>query len=160
MTKKVSVKNVLGWMKDSRSYEPMESGSGTKNATQRNTVALCDVDYIIEAEPWVFEKTERNYPKKYFDMFQRRVEKGQCRHRPSLGCREFVCDFMAPDGSEVPIQEDRDLGWMLYDIAFGQENEAIFFQSKMVNGVVNTLPHEVLRPEWFGKVMKCSFKNS
>ena len=29
--------------------------------------------------------------------------KGQCFHRPYLGCREFACQFAPPDGSERPV---------------------------------------------------------
>ncbi len=87
---------------------------------QRAGLFLRDVAYTIHAR---FSLTEKAGPEdsvaKFQEMFLRRAEKGQCFHRPYLGCREFAADFdlirqdkPLPD----PIAEDRDLGWMLYDI--------------------------------------------
>lgn len=77
-------------------------------------------------------------------MFERRAKKGQCFHRPYLGCREFACDFrLVNDTNEQvdPIAETRELGWMLYDMNF--ENPAdpqpLFFKVKIDNGIV-TVP--------------------
>lgn len=111
---------------------------------QRNTVALRDVDYVIEAR---FELTEKAGPgdnrAKFVDMFRRRVEGGQHFHQPYLGCREFVGDVMpVDDATPPPIAETRDLGLMLWDIDFGTDskgkprNRPIFFSARLVNGVL------------------------
>jgi len=111
---------------------------------QRNTVALRDVDYVIEAR---FEMTPRAGPAdnraKFVDMFRRRVEGGQHFHQPYLGCREFVGDVMPVDETTpAPIPETRDLGLMLWDIDFGTDtkgkprNRPIFFAAKLVDGVM------------------------
>jgi CRISPR-associated protein Cas5d len=44
-----------------------------------------------------------------------------------------------------PIEETRDLGWMLYDMDFTDPQNAIprFFRAHMENGVVPTDPREV-----------------
>ena len=65
---------------------------------------------------------------KYAAMFERRAKKGQCFHRPYLGCREFACYFrLVNSNSEEdlvqPIDETRDLGFMLYDINFENPND-------------------------------------
>jgi CRISPR-associated protein Cas5d len=82
---------------------------------------------------------------KYAAMFERRAKKGQCFHRPYLGCREFACDFRLvknPEEESVkPISDTRDLGFMLYDLDFKlDEKEPIpmFFRAQLDRGVVNT----------------------
>ena len=61
---------------------------------QRAGLFLREVDYVIHAR---FEITDRagpdDNPTKFQEMFLRRAEKGQCFHRPYLGCREFAADF-------------------------------------------------------------------
>lgn len=81
---------------------------------------------------------------KYAAMFKRRAKNGQCFHRPYLGCREFACDFRLIDPkmeSVEPVNETYDLGFMLYDMDFGQNsNDPIpqFFRANIVKGIVNT----------------------
>jgi CRISPR-associated protein Cas5d len=79
-------------------------------------------------------------PAKYAAMFERRAKKGQCFHRPYLGCREFACNFqlVGQDVDRKPIQESRDLGWMLYDMDFSDmENpHALFFRAKLDGGAI------------------------
>ncbi|MDD4431635.1 MAG: type I-C CRISPR-associated protein Cas5c [Bacteroidales bacterium] len=82
---------------------------------------------------------------KYAAMFERRARKGQCFHRPYLGCREFACDFrLVEDCTEdqvQSIQKTADLGYMLYDMNFNQDQSTptpLFFRARLVNGTVNT----------------------
>jgi CRISPR-associated protein Cas5d len=80
-------------------------------------------------------------PAKYAAMFERRAKKGQCFHRPYLGCREFACDFkLIDDASEKAdlINETRELGWMLYDMNFEKPSEPMpmFFKAKIENGSI------------------------
>ncbi len=93
-----------------------------------------------------FDETEA----KYAAMFERRAKKGQCFHRPYLGCREFACDFrlISKLDEELvkPISETRDLGFMLYDLDFGQnanEPPPLFFRAQINHGVLNTDRREV-----------------
>lgn len=80
---------------------------------------------------------------KYAAMFSRRARKGQCFHRPYLGCREFACDFrLVEDDSDQrpPIEKTDNLGWMLYDMNFDDPHDPkpIFFRARLERGVVNT----------------------
>jgi len=107
---------------------------------QRNTVALRDVDYIIEAH---FELTERAGPnetvRKFVEMFTRRLERGQHFHQPYLGCREFIAE-VAPvtDDAPSPIDHSQDLGLMLWDIEFAKEgNRPRFFHARLDRGVID-----------------------
>lgn len=68
------------------------------------------------------------------------MEKGQCYHRPYLGCREFPAQFELIE-NEIPkgfySDKTMDLGWMLYDIDFKDNMRAIFYRAKMENGIIN-----------------------
>jgi len=105
-----------------------------EDRTQRNTLALRDVDYVIEASmaltrlaslprqkpPAEDEPPGENNLGKYYGMFSRRAEKGQCFNQPSFGCREFPANFELTDASamNVPtgLNPDSSLGLMLYDV--------------------------------------------
>lgn len=110
---------------------------------QRHTLALRDVEYVIEAE---FEFTDRrgldDTPTKFVEMFQRRVEKGQCFHRPYLGCREFAADFEPVPEAPLSAPDLRnttsDLGQMLLDIDYRAEPPHIprFFHAELRSGVL------------------------
>ena len=112
----------------------------TESRQQRHSVVLRDVAYNIHAR--IHLKAGGDQPiQKYSEMFVRRVEAGQCFHRPCLGTREFACDFSPVDPTEVPIDLSCDLGLTLHDIDFissGRGN-ARFFDAKLVNGVM-TVP--------------------
>jgi CRISPR-associated protein Cas5d len=144
---KVAPRSIARWMADPSTYEPQPAGAGSEAATPRTTLALRDVAYVIEAMPYVHEPNDQNHSTKYLEMFQRRVAKGQCFHRPYLGCREFACEFEPPANGERPIDDSCDLGLMLYDIAFGAdgaENRAVFFHARLVRGVLDTHPEHAI----------------
>lgn len=109
---------------------------------QRAGLFLRDVDYVVHA---FFEMTAKAGPedsiKKFEEMFLRRSEKGQCFHRPYFGCREFAANFEPLLGQSEdlqPIDESRDLGFMLYDIDHsGEEPMPLWFRAKIENGSVN-----------------------
>lgn len=106
--------------------------------TQRNTVALSDVDYAVEAHFTITDKAgPEDNMNKFVEMFFRRVEKGQHFHQPYFGCREFVAEILPLDDCPTPIQETRDLGLMLWDIRFSDGgNTPIFFPAYLQNGVL------------------------
>ncbi len=75
------------------------------------------------------------------DRHHRRVAKGQCFHRPYLGCREFAAFFGPADDADPSCAEvgKRDLGWMLQDIDYDAGMEPRFFRAEMDNGII-TVP--------------------
>jgi len=106
---------------------------------QRNSIVLKDVEYIIEASIFQKEFDTTNPPKKYAEMFKRRVKKGQCWRRPYLGTREFAAEFSTPDGSEKPINGIIPIGSMLFDIFFnykGKPSPLFFYDVALVNGIL------------------------
>jgi len=102
--------------------------------TLRNTLALRDVEYIIEASLALTplagrprqcpfgsdEPAGEDNLGKYDGMFRRRAEKGQCFAQPVFGCREFPAHFELADASAMQvapgINRDADLGLMIYDV--------------------------------------------
>ncbi len=113
-----------------------------EDRAQRNTLALRDVDYLIEARIHMTERggAEDN-PSKFREMFTRRLERGQQHYQPYLGCREFPAWVEPPNDAPAALDETRSLGLMLHDIEFGIHNEARFFQANLEHGVLQV-------PEW------------
>ena len=100
---------------------------------QRASLLLRDVDYVIHAH--IEARDTKNPPIKYRDMFRRRAEKGQCFHRPYLGCREFAASFeVADDTTSAPIDDTRELGLMLLDIDYADPATPKFFQATLERG--------------------------
>lgn len=92
--------------------------------TQRTSIVLRNVAYIIEASVYQDTFDSQNPPKKYAEMFKRRVSKGQCFRRPYLGTREFSCEFMEPSACDVPILETIPIGSLFYDMFYTSKGEA------------------------------------
>lgn len=87
-------------------------------------------------------------PGKYNAMFERRARKGQCFNQPYLGCREFSAHYRLVENpqneAKKPIDENRELGFMLYDMDFtNPENpQAMFYRPQMKQGVINVPPKD------------------
>ena len=117
----------------------------TESRTQRHSLVLRDVCYVIRADVEVLSGVNAD-PAKYRDQFQRRVRQGRCYSRPYLGCREFSCDFGPLDGSEEAQrfhhQEPIPLGLMLFDILHGANGSSvpIFFPAQLEDGRLNIDP--------------------
>lgn len=108
---------------------------------QRNSIILRDVAYMIEASVYQPTPDEKNPPKKYVEMFNRRVRKGQCWRRPYLGTREFAAEFSlpAPDEYEKRIREDIPIGSMFLDMFYdesGVPQPKFFFGAAVRDGVL------------------------
>jgi len=110
---------------------------------QRASMVLRDVAYVIEAH---FELTNQagpdDTPEKHYNIMVRRARQGQCFHRPYLGCREFPAHFQLVEGA-LPLscqRGERDLGWMLHDIDFGDGMTPRFFRATMNDGAVAVPP--------------------
>lgn len=129
---------------------------------QRASLLLRDVRYVIEAhfdlldrrfEPGGPEMDPSGAAGKHLEMFNRRLHRGQVFHQPYLGCREFPARFAPVDPEAVPtphpdLMGERDLGFMLHDIAFDQDPRTKkvrnatphFFRAVMRDGVIDIPP--------------------
>jgi CRISPR-associated protein Cas5d len=112
---------------------------------KRNKIYNPVPEYLIdkeEQEEFIRDPKDEN-PGKYNAMFERRARKGQCFNRPYLGCREFSCMFRLVDDLQKetaqPIDETRELGFMLYDMDFTdiEDPKPAFFKAKLENGVIS-----------------------
>lgn len=133
----------------------MAAGSGNLGMSieatrqQRASLVLKDVAYLIGAH---FEmRSGLENVAKHLDQFNRRAHRGQCFTRPYLGCQEFAAHFaLIDDGTEGPSPAgdhagERDLGWMLHDIDFDHDNQALFFHATMRDGVIHVpVRHEAV----------------
>jgi CRISPR-associated protein Cas5d len=104
---------------------------------QRNTVALRDVDYVVSAH---FEMTTKatgeDNIRKFEDMFDRRLEKGQHFHQPYLGCREFVARVSSVTTGFEPQEINMPLGLLFFDFIHHADKvpQAAFFEANIQNG--------------------------
>jgi len=123
-----------------------ESGGGffvDEDRAQRHSLVLRDVAYVIKADVEPNQPSEAEEAK-YRDQFRRRLQRGQCLHRPYLGCREFAADFSDLAGDERPIPLSDDLGLMLFDLDFsedGTRGEPKFFHAQLESGILR-VPQE------------------
>lgn len=140
VTKRASVSTAVRAL---RGGTPMDYYAD-EDRSQRNTLALRDVDYAVEAE---FRMTARqgseDNPRKFDEMFRRRLERGQFHMQPYLGCREFPAIVEPYTGSPSPLADlTRELGYMLHDVRYRREgNEPVFFRARLQGGVIEV-------PEW------------
>jgi CRISPR-associated protein Cas5d len=130
VTKVISLANAKTWMRSPAKTSPIQAGGGANDGTQRNMLALQDVEYLITAEVRVTPLANRPEDKlgKYLGEIERRARTGKCFHRPGLGMREFAADFEWEDDADAaltrraaelgqaPEQFNEDLGLMLYDV--------------------------------------------
>lgn len=143
-------RNEVGSVVSTRNVETaMRIGSGDlglfieDERQQRAGLFLRDVAYRLHADLEFRPAADlRGNPVKYQEMFERRATKGQCINQPYLGCREFAADFRlisAPDQEPSPINETRDLGFMLFDLDFGNPTnpQPQFFRASLQQGVVH-----------------------
>jgi len=130
---KASVISAEGWAENAGCYYVDE------HRTQRHTLALRDVAYLIKADVALAAHAMDDVAK-YRDQFRRRVNRGDCYHRPYLGCREFAAFFGPPDGTERPIEISDDLGLILFDMDYASEGTGHrtprFFRAQLKNGVL------------------------
>ena len=162
-------RNELKSVGNSRKPKPIVAED---DRTQRNTLALRNVDYVIEAS--IALNRLANQPRqkplasdeprgddslsKYYGMFRRRAQKGQCFAQPCFGCREFPANFELAQPSDMAstlnVNVDTDLGHILYDVfdldipanwkpgkVEKPEPVITFFQARLKNGIVNV-------PDW------------
>lgn len=156
---KIEVLNPIKWTTIRRNEVGAVAGKSPiyieDKRQQKNTLLLQDVRYRIYAKLIFIPVKNRSKevsakhtpgsdenPMKYYQMFERRAQQGQCFTQPYLGCREFAASWEYvenAEGRKAPIAEDRDLGIMLYDMDFDHDVKspvAMFYRAKMEQGVI------------------------
>lgn len=175
--KVISIDSAKTWMRAPEKTAPIQSGGGAEDATQRNMLALQDVEYLITAEVRTTQLVERpeDTNAKYVGQIERRAKQGKCFHRPALGVREFAADFEWVEGDpdialanrtavlgQTPGQYNEDLGLMLYDVFDPKERAHGFrwLREDELATASTTKPHRRGRSvaseevRWKGKLIK------
>ena len=135
----ISLDSAKTWMKAPEKVTPIRAGGGAADGTQRNMLALEDVEYLITAEVHLTDIGKRhNGLLKYLEEIKRRAQIGKCYHRPALGMREFAADFEWEEDAHAALErraaelgndwrdDEEDLGLMLYDVFDRHERAAGF----------------------------------
>ena len=143
---KISYRNVKAADERGEFLEPIDTNADAQRM-QRSTLYLRDVRYLIDAH---FSLTEcagkDDTPEKHYNIVLRRLRKGQHFMQPALGCREFPAWVtLLEDGDEPPCDgfyaatEERDLGFMLYDLDFSNSESPVpsFYRAVMRHGVID-----------------------
>ena len=152
----ISIDNARSWMKGTKAVSYTEAGGGAADGTQRNTLLLQDVAYLITAEILLTDKAEPpgDNVGKYLRELRHRAARGKCYHRPCLGCREFAADFeLVEDPARLNVVADwsEDFGLMLYDVfdPLRRRSErhvwprAVFFKASVQQGRMDCNPERV-----------------
>jgi CRISPR-associated protein Cas5d len=176
----ISLDSAKTWMKTPEKCTPIQAGGGAPDGTQRNMLALEDVEYLITAEVRLTEIGKRNSGlPKYLEEVKRRAQSGKCYHRPAFGVREFAADFEWEEDAQSALERraakldsnwrdyEEELGLMLYDVfdvhkrAEGfrwlhpEEIEALQAQREAENKGLSTAAHKttakVPLPRYEGK---------
>lgn len=163
VSKKISLNQKIGQGNGDRDIGLVADSD--MNRVQRTSLILKDVRYRLHAYfdylgdrstgnlrnnmNNLSEEEVNSLSAKYASMFERRIKKGQCFHRPYLGNREFACEFKLVEKADdsKPIQENRDLGIMLYDIEYQSNGGSVrpyFFRATMEKGVIEVDKRKVV----------------
>ena len=129
------LRNELGYGTH-QAYGKVQGYDIMKERTQRHSLILKDVEYLIEARIEVTatgHRVNRNVTgkrpseaflnrNKYHQMFLRRAASGQCYYHPFLGCREFsVAEWelvLEPPQTIIGALPEKDYGVIFRDFDF------------------------------------------
>lgn len=112
----------------------------------RNTLLL-DVRYVIHFRYYLTDRAgDGDTPEKFEEMFERRLEQGQRYRLPHFGCQQYFADCRPVRDSDVPIQEDRDLGMMPHVRLYGTEVvHTLYYHARLESGTVVVPPQQQIR---------------
>ena len=162
---KIEVLNPIKWVSVRRNEVGATANYKSKGIyieekrQQKNSLILKDVRYRIWAKLVFIPVSHRpkeafvkhkpggdENPMKYYQMFERRAEQGQCFAQPYLGTREFTASFRLVNPERETLSPtlsaenggDRDLGIMLYDMDFSNAKDVhpMFYKVEMKEGVI------------------------
>lgn len=125
---KISVKSA----KNNKGYSYLSGGNLSRAFPQQQTLYLKDVYYRIHAR--IVLRDDAPDDANIFslrDQFYRMVTGGKCLMSPYLGARECMCYFGPKDLSRRPIDDDADLGIMLYDMFDITDNKQLTTDKSM-----------------------------
>jgi CRISPR-associated protein Cas5d len=123
-----------------------------KSRTQRNTLALKNVEYVIAfkikfngAAARTDGKTSSiNTSEKYHNTFFKYINRGHIRRQPCLGFKEFACEYEHAEESDIKvdpgINPNQSFGKMVFDIydldKHSSDPKITVFDSNLIDGIV------------------------
>ncbi len=112
--------------------------------TQRHSLLLRDVDYVVFARPALRSHATAGLPK-YLEQFRRRVQRGAFFCPPYLGMREYAASFGPVDPSvKPPAGLTIPVGPMSLDLGYhgegGTQTAPEFFTATVIDGVLDNIP--------------------
>ncbi|HTE55800.1 MAG TPA: type I-C CRISPR-associated protein Cas5c [Kofleriaceae bacterium] len=115
--------------------------------TQRNTVALRDVAYVVSAHLSLTGRAGAgDNVAKFEEMFARRLSRGQTFHQPYLGCREMAADVGPATGGRPPIRLSKPLGLVFWDFDYrSRPPRPLFFEAALDRGVLRVPSEDEVR---------------
>jgi CRISPR-associated protein Cas5d len=125
---------------------------------QRTSLILKDVAYLITADI-VLKPRAVDPVFKYRDQFNRRVERGQYHHTPYLGTREFAAYFSPVDGYALTQSVDIDVGTMLFDFAFIEDDSRKEVEFLRHDGTGTRVASGFAQPLFFKALVKDGWLN-
>lgn len=141
--KSVALASLIQRAMNGKEQPLMVNASSPSERSQRASMLLRDVHYVIEAH---FSMTKKaaptDSPEKFQSIIRRRLKKGQCYYEPYFGCREFPVSFQEWAGGDIQTtypDEIIDLGHMLYDLDYSVPGRIrpLFFHAVLENGVLD-----------------------
>ncbi len=164
-----SDRTIKAWMEGREQPVPLwadggkdELGTDQKGRTQRQTMALKKVRYLLTARIIPKPKFSASDQIAKFDsIFERRAKQGKCFQQPFFGCSEFPAFFEYVHASDLSSKQaipfDQHIGWMLYDV-FDLRRDVVrddepfitLFDATVKGGVLAVPPFEskeVRKPE-------------
>jgi CRISPR-associated protein Cas5d len=139
-------KTAKDWAKNGGGFNAEDS------RTQRHSLMLRDVAYIIKAEI-ALQPHATDPMQKYLEIVERRIAKGQAYRMPYLGTREFSAHFAPPDGTETPIPESNELGRMLFDLEYHEQKKgSVTYRQHNQNGA--TWVSGNAKPKFFRAILE------
>jgi len=118
---------------------------------QRASTLLRNVHYVVTGHfkmTGKYSENEDECEEKHYNILLRRLRNGQCFTHPYLGCKEFPAVVTLIEGGipESSLKGERDLGYMLYDMEYmNDEIVPAFFRAKMADGIINLKEVEKVR---------------
>ena len=155
-----SERMIKKWMEGHETPQPIwadggknELGTDQKGRTQRQTMALKSVRYLLTSQIVPKAGFASDYGK-FNGCFERRAKQGKCFQQPYFGCREFPAFFeyiQSPRANiRSPAALDQHLGFMLYDVFDLKKDEVkdadepfiTVFDAHIRNGVLEVPPFD------------------
>lgn len=125
-----------------KSFRPPKDGgpifavpSPKGRRTQRFSTFLFEPAYIIHAA-LVCHNPTRAEQDKHWAIANRRIDRGQHYYQPCFGRKTCFAHFERPSGEEPREPLTLDLGRMFFDRSYGEPNRPLWFDAKLVDGVL------------------------